>query len=116
MAAWPATLPQLPTLDGFQEQKVDITLRSPMDAGPPKVRPLYTAAPTDFTISLVLETTQRATLETFYETTLGFGTDSFDWVHPVTQSAATMQFTNRPGYTALGGGYWRTVLQVRIWP
>lgn len=116
MAAWPATLPQYPTLDGFSEQAVDITLRSPMDAGPPKVRPLYTAAPVDFSLTLVITVAQRATLETFYETTVGFGTDTFDWVHPVTLAAATMQFISRPGYSALGGGILRTSFQVRICP
>ncbi len=116
MAAWPATLPQYPTLEGFQEQAMDITLRTPMDAGPPKIRPLYTAAPVDLTMTMVLTIEQRATLETFYEDTLGFGADAFDWLHPVTGAAVSMTFSARPGYTALGGGMLRVVMQTRIWP
>ncbi len=116
MATWPATLPQRPNADGYQEQKVDITLRSPMDAGPPKSRPLYSSAPTDLVLPMILTTAQRATLETFYETTLGLGTAFFDWAHPTTEAAASMQFTARPGYTPFAPGYWLTNLQLRIWP
>lgn len=116
MAAWPATLPQRPNADGYQEQKADITLRSPMDAGPPKMRPLYRSAPTDLLVPLILTTAQRATLETFYESTLGFGTAPFDWVHPSTEAAASLMFTGRPGYTPFAPGYWQVTLQLRIWP
>lgn len=116
MATWPATLPQRPNADGFQEQKVDILLRSPMDAGPPKVRPLYRSAPTDLALPFILTTAQRATLETFYDTTLGLGTLPFDWIHPVTDAAVSMMFTARPGYSSFAPGYWLTMVQTRIWP
>lgn len=116
MATWPATLPQRPLREGFQEQTVDILLRSPMDAGPPKTRPRYRSAPRDFALPMVLTTAQRATLETFYETTLNFGVDPFDWVHPVEETSAELMFIARPGYTSVAGGFWRTLLQLRIWP
>lgn len=116
MAAWPASLPQMLSMDGFQEQTVDILLRSTMDAGPDKVRPLYTAAPVDIAGTMVLTVAQRATLETFYDTTLNFGTDAFDWVHPVTQAAASFTFRARPGYAAIGASYLRVALALRIWP
>lgn len=116
MAAWPATLPQELRLDGMQEQTVDVLLRSPMDAGPPKVRPLYRSAPVDIVGDMVMTTAQVATLETFYDTTLDRGTDSFDWFHPRTRAAATFAFSARPGYAALGAGNWRVAMQFRIWP
>ena len=116
MAAWPSTLPQQLRLDGMQEQTVDVLLRSPMDAGPPKVRPLYRSAPVDIVGDMVMTTAQVATLETFFETTLNLGADSFDWTHPRTRAAATFMFAARPGYAAVGAGYWRVSLQLRIWP
>ncbi len=116
MAAWPATLPQELRLEGMQEQTVDVLLRSPMDAGPPKVRPLYRSAPVDIAGDMVMTTAQVATLETFFETTLNWGADSFDWTHPRTRAAATFMFAARPGYAAVGAGYWRVSLQLRIWP
>lgn len=116
MASWPTSLPQLALLEGYQEQAVDITLRSSVDVGPEKTRPRYTAAPVDFSVSLVLTSTQADALDAFYDSTLDFGTAPFDWQHPRTLAAASLTFRARPGYQALGGGLFRTSLSLRQWP
>lgn len=116
MASWPTSLPQQVLLEGYQEQQLDISIRSSVDVGPEKVRPRYTAAPVDFNCSLVLTSTQCDALDAFYDATLNFGTDRFDWTHPRTLAAVSMAFRARPGYQGIGSRYYRTQLSLRIWP
>lgn len=116
MATWPSTLPQRATRDGFQESADGVVLRSTVDVGPAKLRPRYTAEVKVFACALVLDSTQVATLETFYETTTVFGTGPFDWVHPRTEAAASLRFRNRPTYSALGAGRFRASFALELLP
>lgn len=116
MATWPTSLPQQALLDGYQEQAMDNVVRSSVDQGPEMTRPRYTAAPVDFSVSLILTSTQCDALDSFYDATLNFGTTAFDWLHPRTGAAASLSFRARPGYSAAGGGYFRTSLSLRKWP
>lgn len=93
MAVWPGTLPQrLLQNPGLTESPPDTRLETEMDAGPAKVRNRFTAAPRPIRGAIGLTLAQRATLETFFITTLHNGVDRFDWIHPTTGSAATFRF------------------------
>ena len=73
MAAWPSDLPQKPLVQGFSETPPNLLTRSPMDIGPAKVRRRSTAGVTVLQCVFRLTTTQRASLLTFWQTTLAGG-------------------------------------------
>ncbi len=78
MAAWPATLPQIPLHAGLTQSGKANLLRSVMEMGPDKVRRRTTAAVRPMAVSFVLTQAQKATFETFVESTLGGGVERFD--------------------------------------
>lgn len=82
---WPLTLPQRPLSSGYSEKPGSNILRTPMDAGPAKMRRRGTR-PDTITCTYLLTAAQIATLETFCETTIQ-GTARFGWPHPRTTSA-----------------------------
>lgn len=116
MASWPTSLPQYVQLDGYAERPVDITVRSSVDVGPEKARPRYSSMPVDFVCPMLFTSAHIDTLDSFYESTLEFGTLEFDWQHPRTLAAATFKFQSRPDYQPAGGGFYRVTLNLRKWP
>ena len=93
---WPASLPQVLEIEGYSETLANTVIRTAMETGPAKRRRRFTAAPRPIKGKVTLDATQRATLKTFYETTLGGGALSFDWTDPVTGSPATFAFFSPP--------------------
>lgn len=117
MATWPASLPQTPLIDGYQEAFPDVRLRTVMDAGPAKMRRRYTAAVTPIECRMVLTAAQVATLKTFYDTTLTGGTASFSWSNPRTSSAVTFRFAEVPIVSRISGSiYYSAPLSLEIMP
>lgn len=120
MTAWPGTLPSMPlssVTDTLQESRVS----SPMDAGPPAVRNRYTAVPRHVKFPLVLTGTERTAFDTFYQTTLNYGTDQFDWIDPVDDTTVTMRFLKPPEWAVVRGGaastrLWQATLELEILP
>lgn len=121
MATWPASLPQALHI-GATEQRQKAFIRSEMETGPHKQRRRFTAASRFIRGSLLLTKAQRATFDTFYETTLGEGADEFDWVDPNDNSTTvSMRFTAVPQKQAVNGGatgvsLWRLGLELEILP
>ena len=116
MASWPSSLPQYALADSYQESPRDILVRTPMDAGPEKRRPRYSAKPIDVSFALLMSSAQIDTFETFFEDTLNWGTDSFDWIHQRTLVAVTYEFASRPSYQPISSRFWRVPLDLVIWP
>lgn len=99
MASWPETLPVYVERDGYSEGGPDGALRSPVDAGLPKVRARWSAVPKHVKVSYLLTATQKGYLDTFWQTTTRCGSISFTWTDPSTGSSATARFLGRPTYT-----------------
>lgn len=117
MAAWPGTLPQVPLANGFQEVHPELSLRTNMDVGPAKVRRRQTAGVVTMVCPFRLTTAQRATLVTFWQTTLAGGSLTFTWVHPITSAVITCRMVNPPQFAPLSRGmYWGTTMQIEILP
>lgn len=95
-AIWPAGLPQYVLQQGFRESLGDARIETAMEAGKPKTRRRYTAVPRQISVTLACDLSQRATLNSFYETTTKHGTLPFDWVDPVTQAPKTFLFRGPP--------------------
>lgn len=114
MATWPTTLPQEFPEDGFNLVLADNVIRSSMDIGPAKIRRRTTSNVTKLTGTLILDTTQLTAFETFYITTISYGSVYFTWVHPLTNASCTMRFTEPPSYTPAGGSYTRVDMKLEI--
>lgn len=93
---WPASLPQILEIDGYDEAFPNAMLRTAMETGPAKRRRRFTAAPAPIKGTLTLTVAQRATLKSFFETDLQMGALSFDWTHPVTGVTASFAFVSPP--------------------
>lgn len=99
MAVWPPTVNDSPLIDTFTESRGDNLVTHETDSGVPMTRPRYTKSVDMQSFDLLLTTAEVATLDTFWETTLAFGSLSFDWVHPrtgVTLNAKLSPVKSRP--------------------
>lgn len=105
MPTWPASLPQvLPKR--LTESAVDGRESFQPDTGPPISARRFTATPRVISFELVLTVAQRATLETFYKTTLKEGALEFDWTNPAASTGFAgltyFSFVERPTYEWIG--------------
>lgn len=116
MPAWPGSLPQKPLLEGLQEQAPTLTVRTQMDAGPPKIRKRFTAGIRLFSLLLSLTKAQVETLDVFFVTTSNGGATPFDWTHPRTAASVTFRFVSPPAYHPLADDVWRAQLELEILP
>ena len=114
---WPAGLPELVAVDGYEERPPDTALRTRMDAGPAKVRRRFTAGTRPLSVQLDIDAAQVETLDSFYMAALQGGALAFDWTHPRTQAAATLRFLRPPVYRPrTSDAAWRATLELEILP
>jgi hypothetical protein len=114
---WPVSLPQSAFVDNFQESVEDAQVEFTVEAGPPKRRRLVSSPSRMVDHNLVLTTTQRAALLTFYETTCKKGTLIFDMVHPIDGGAAVQwQFREPPTFQLISGTHFTAALRLRKMP
>jgi hypothetical protein len=115
-AVWPLSLPQRGLARGYTEiPDPNATIRSPVEVGPAKLRPRYSVTARLFTIPLVLDVTQLATLDAFWESTLAFGSLPFDWIHMRTLAAYTYQFRAYQEPQVLSGRRFRVELALETY-
>ena len=76
---WPTTLPQVPQ-KGYTEDKGFILLKTPMDAGPAKIRKRG-KRPDVLNVSFIMTNTEVIALQNFVENTI-LGTARFGFPHP----------------------------------
>lgn len=90
MATWPSTLPQRLQVDGAQFGLAENRLRSPVDIGPAKVRPLTSNNVEPMEGIMFIDRAQWSTLKTFVVTTLLNGTLAFDFPDPVNEGSTLL--------------------------
>ena len=95
MVAWPGSLPQSPLLEGFSEQGEEQSLRTTMDVGPDKLRKRASAVPTVVKFNMIMDETQRGTLENFYDSTLNGGSLDFTFTDPLSNTQRQFRFIRR---------------------
>jgi hypothetical protein len=100
--SYPAALPAI-RASGFQSQYQNPVIRTQMDAGPVKQRLRYTAAPKQFTGSIVVDEDERKIFEAWFTETLGFGTLRFVMENPETLDVEEFRFTGVYGETEIDG-------------
>ena len=115
MATWPGTLPDDFLVDAFSETLPDNTIRSKVEYGPAKLRRRATAAVRPIEGQLYMTTAQVATHDTFFVTTLKYGSLAFDWTHPRTGSSKSFRYVGVPNYSPSGIN-WIAALVLEILP
>lgn len=120
MAVWPVTLPQSLVMPVTEKAQVAF-VRSAMDSGPPKVRQRFTAAVRHIDGEIFLNGTQKATFDTFFETTISNGSISFDWIDPSDGTTVSMRFREPPRWAQVRSGtiankLWQATLMLEIVP
>jgi hypothetical protein len=115
---WPTDLPQVPQ-KGFSESVGQNIIRSPMDAGPAKMRNRG-KRPNTMDLSFILTTAQCTRLETFIKTDLA-GVKRFSFPHPRTYATIEARIVPQGegefyNYQYLAPGYWKTSLKFEILP
>lgn len=78
MATWPASLPQRPLRDSWQEVEGWGVIESPPDIGPVLTRPRFTATEKPRSAEFNLDSAQKAAMETFFRSDLAGGALPFD--------------------------------------
>lgn len=106
-AVWPASLPEFPRLEGFDESGDGNVWRTQVDAGPPIYRPKYTKEIVQLPISLNMTDAQVATFRTFYRPTIAWGSLSFEWENFLDGGTIEYCMTSRPRFGRLGPDLWR---------
>ena len=102
MAAYPASLPQYPLVQGFIDERQPGSIRSNMDTGAPKTRKRFTAVVRKLTWPTLLNGTERVTFDTFFITTINEGAGSFTIPDPVDDGTITVKFINPPSWSIIG--------------
>lgn len=113
---WPATLPQRPLAEGYQETEPDVLLRSPMDAGPPKVRLRFTAGVQPVMTTWEMTGAEVETFRTFYRTTIKYGAIQFEHINFRTGATVTYAIPAPPVERNVGGDVWQVQIPLEIWP
>ena len=115
---WPTSLPQSPLVNDFELNEGQGSIRVEMDSGPKFQRQRYTAVTIPFKAAMILDMTQYATFKTFYEVTSGFGSLPFNWKHPLTGTAAEVQFIadTTPETEVLSGTYIKVTSEFEVLP
>jgi len=103
---WPPTLQTLLDSD-FQESQNPRSATTDVAIGPKKKRLIYTKEMPILTGSIIVTMTGYQTFKTFYNVTLGGGTKTFYYNHPVSQVATTYRFSEEPVLTAVGPLHFR---------
>lgn len=116
MADWPASLPQSILIDGFDMKAGQQMLRSDMDAGPAKQRRRFSAYFTNINGKILVTTTQLDTLRSFFDLDLQGGSLEFNWVHPISNTAAVMRFVEEYSVTPISGDKFFVMLRLEILP
>ena len=110
MSTWPASLPQAPLQDGFNEEFANNVLATQMDQGPDKYRKRTTSNVQKFDTSFLMSSAQLTTFKTFFDDTISGGAATFDFPNPRTSTVETFRIDmskGPPKIIPLSGGQYR---------
>lgn len=118
MPTWPASLPQKPQKDGYNETApTPKIIRSQMGNGKEKVRRRTTSGVAKMSCTFNMTDAQTDTLDGFFANDVKHGVLPFTWTHPRTGVLYTDKFRllSPPSYVPLGEDY-RVTLQMELLP
>lgn len=103
-ASWPSSLPN-GQYNGFNETSLNNFIEDQGDLGVSSRRALGTKRLRTFSFSMMLTDAQKASVDSFYETTIN-QIEYFYWTHPVTAETVLVRLENPPEYEALTYSTW----------
>jgi hypothetical protein len=113
---WPPGISEAFTSDAFQETPQEITIRTDMDTGPPKVRRRFTNPVLTYDCNIVLrDAAEYVELRDFYYIICKGGTDTIEMAHPITGDVMLFRFASPPQFSALGIA-WRAAFKLEALP
>ena len=119
-AIWPVDLPQVPLMEPYSETFPKTLIRTPMAAGPAKVRRLIGSNSRFVSIGMYLTAAQVVIFEEFLTTTLLGGSLHFTWLHPRTAAAIDCRIVvdenTAPTYKVITMDMIRVDFQMEILP
>ena len=101
-APWPGSLQQNVNASAWSEQAQEVTIRSTMSEGAPKVRRRFTESVTKVGASIWVDAIQYQVLLDFYNITLQGGTLTFFFNHPIDNTQHTYRFTKNIAFKYIG--------------
>lgn len=113
---WPVSLPQGAFINSWQEEPADGKVAFQVEVGPSKTRRRLSSPGRLIDHAILITTAQRATLFTFYETTIKGGSLEFDWVHPIDGVTQTWMFEEAPKFQPVSGTKWQATYKLRMMP
>lgn len=121
MVAWPGSLPQYAYLP-VTETRQKAMIRSSMETGPPKVRARFTSAVRHLDFDMILDGAQKATFDTFFNTTISEGATVFDFPDPVSDNTIEVRFREPVSWNQIRAGAaaadraWRGKMKLEVLP
>jgi len=113
---WPPGISQAFTSDAFAEKPQDVTIRTDMDTGPPKVRPRFFNPVRTYSCEIILRNAaEYETLRDFYYVICAGGTDTILLAHPITGDPTSFRFASPIEFSAIGIA-WRATFQLEALP
>lgn len=115
MATWPVGLPEFVLVNGFRRSPNSNVISFGTEVGPGKTRRRSTARTKNMAASLMVDGTQLATFEAFFEDDLVDGSLPFDWVDPVGGAACTFRFDPASPYSVSavsGNDVWTVTMSI----
>jgi hypothetical protein len=114
---WPPGLPTAIEINGLTETPIDQWIEMNVDTGSPKRRLRFTGLMANLKGKMTMSTAQLAQFDTFFNSTLAYGSQPFQWIRPSTGGTVVMRFLSQsPARSAMGVGFWKLDFQVRIDP
>jgi hypothetical protein len=108
---WPAiTNPVYPLDEGSE----DGVIRSQFENGVEQTRLRFTRQRKDYTLKWTrMSAADKATFDTFFDTTTAAGSLSFNWTHPITSVTKEYRFVRPPKRTAIDYGWYAVECNIR---
>lgn len=114
--SWPATLPQEPDAEGYEEPIVDNVIRTEVDSGPAKQRPGSTVLQKRLKVQFTLDDDQKTTFFNFLST-IGGGARPFLFTHPTEGTLITVMIVSQlSGPKRISANNWQVSFSLEIVP
>jgi len=97
---WPATLPAC--AETWEEKAQPVTVRTNMDAGPPKVRRRFTRTLRTVRVGFTVDHAQAMALREFFEVDTQGGVLEHQFRHPFRDTVESFRFMEAPTISSAG--------------
>jgi hypothetical protein len=102
---WPSTLQDLVNSD-WTEEPIPSYIETEMEIGAAKKRVRYTKQRYAVTYTIWVDKDEYEIFFAWYESTMAFGTKSFEFTHPVKQTPVIYIFKEAPQVSSIGPLHW----------